>query len=92
MWWVPSEGNSSTALAKYFLQVETCQNRPVYRDKVTLASLSVWGRKGGWRTGGWSAAVFRRASLTGIACAEDLVGGAEDALGETLGKRRALAP
>ena len=33
-----------------------------------------------------------RASLTGIACVEDLVGGAEDALGGTLGKRLVLAP
>ena len=57
-----------------------------------LPAWPVWGMIGRRANRRLARRRFWRALLAGIACAKDLVGGAEDALGGTLGECLALAP
>ena len=75
-----------------FCRSNKCQHRVANDERATAASLDGWGLLGRLANLWLASRRFWGASLTRIACAKDLVGGAEDALGGTLGECLALAP
>ena len=77
----PNEPDAGTPLAKYFLPVEKCQHRPPYDEGATVASLAGCWLEGRQANRRLASRRYFWTSLARIACAEDLVGGAEDALG-----------
>jgi hypothetical protein len=88
-----------TPLAKYFSRVDKCVNRPRYVKPTPRRSFprkresnSSWTGVGPRLRGGDGRRVCRAVSLSGVAGAKDLVGGAEDTLGRTLSESLALAP